>query len=151
ALLVVLIAILFSYVSRKEVSSELGKSASKAVERAREVKGELGLTPPPPAPDAGPSEGTILRVITEPAGASIQIEDSDKKCKSPCTLSGLGTDKPVLVDILLAGYKPRTESIQLFKNEDVKELMVSLDREVGSLAIDSDPPGALVFWDQRQL
>jgi serine/threonine-protein kinase len=121
--------------------------ASKTADAARELKQQSGLNA---TPDAG-TFPTVLRLLTDPPGASIAINGFGMGGTTPLELDTLEMQKTHSVELKLAGYRPKIEKITLFPNSGTQTYTVKLDKMLGSLRIESDPPGARVSIGGKQL
>lgn len=107
--------------------------ARQAGEAARELKGEGA---PVPAPRAPP----VLRVSSDPLGASISIDGIGMGAVTPAELKELPLGRPLQLELSLAGYRPLKASVQLDRGD--KELGLKLQPMQGGLRVQSEPPGA---------
>ncbi|MBI2378691.1 MAG: serine/threonine protein kinase [Deltaproteobacteria bacterium] len=110
------------------------------LDEAKKKKEELGLTR---AADAG-VEPTILVLESAPPGASITIDGLGAGCVTPCELPGLATSKPLAIEVLLPGFRAHRAREILYPNAGKKRVLVTLEREVAGLTIESVPAGATV-------
>ena len=97
----------------------------------------LKAAPPKPSPN----QEYWVQIRSTPPGARVTVDDdSELKCKTPCELP-LRTGRHV-VKVSLAGHRMSPRIIQV---PEITDLTVQLDRNVGTLAISSDPPGAAIY------
>ena len=131
------------------LNETFGAMMSSAVKDARRMKEKAGLDPTI-AVDAG-VRPTVLRVKTEPPGALISIDGVGAGCVTPCDVEDLEPPLRVAIELAMSGFRPVTEQVTLRKNEGVRELEVSLERQVGTIRITTDPPDAVVYRNGRRL
>jgi len=123
------------------VFGRIGDAASGAAEKAREMKASAGLTNV--AVDSG-MRPTVLRVKTLPPGAQINIDGAGAGCVTPCDLADLDLGVRYTVELVMTGYRRLEEKVTLYPNEGTKEIEVTLERELGSVRILTEPDGASV-------
>jgi eukaryotic-like serine/threonine-protein kinase len=119
-----------------------------AADKAREFRHSAGLDPK--LIDAG-VKPTILRLVSEPPGALISIEGNGAGCVTPCDLPDLPIGQELKVDLALDGYRPQVERVTLWPNEGTKEIAIRLEKSMGGVVIESDPPGAFVTVNGKRL
>ena len=126
-----------------------GKAKTKASElfaQAKALKQSSGLSET--SADAGAAP-TVLMLRTEPPGAQIVINGLGHGT-TPQDLSDLPTNRQLTIELELSGYRARKEKITLWPNQGSKELMFTLDRMVGAVAVKSDPEGARIYIDGKR-
>jgi len=111
------------------------------VEVARRISGESRL-------GAGPRYGT-LNVYSEPSGARVFI-DNRERGSTPFAATDLPAGEEYNVRLMLDGYQPITRTIKI-REGDNPALNVSLQASYGELRILSQPAGARVYIDDREL
>lgn len=121
--------------------------ASKTADAARTLKQESGLNA---TPDAGLFP-TVLRLVTDPPGASVAINGFGVGATTPVELDNLSMQETHKIELKLAGYRPKLEKITLFPNSGVQTHTIKLDKMLGSLRIESDPVGARVSIGGKQV
>jgi serine/threonine protein kinase len=126
-----------------------GELVGEAAERARELKKNAGLDPSS-LPDVG-LKPTVLRLVSEPPGALVTIDGIGAGCVTPCEPPNLPLGRDLDIELVLDGYRPRKETLRLRPNEGTREVSLALERAVGGLRIESDPPGASVWVDGKRL
>lgn len=99
--------------------------------------------------DAG-MRPTILRVMTEPPGATITVNGIGMGSVTPYDIEDLPTGRPLELELSLAGYRKHAETITLWENEGTKELSFTLMKQEGGLKITSEPPGARVYMNGKR-
>lgn len=99
-------------------------------------------------PGAGDADKGRLLVESDPAGASIHIRGVELKNPTPFE-RGLKTGT-YLVRVEKFGYRPRWERVVVEKNKTTK-LNVSLEPMTASVLVTSEPSGAMVSMDGREL
>ena len=112
-------------------------------------------TPPPhtePAPPprqarpVGPVETTV-QIVTEPAGAHVIVDDSStSSCTTPCMLQLSSGRHTMRADA--AGYQTGR---RIFTTPDQSDLFLSLDKAIGTLTVSSNPAGASIFLNGKEL
>ncbi|MCK6548367.1 PEGA domain-containing protein [Myxococcota bacterium] len=116
-----------------------------AAEKAKELKSSAGFGA---QVDAG-VRPTVLRLVTEPPGASIVIDGFGVGSVTPHELPNLELGRPLKVELRLPGYRPKVEKITLVPDDGVKEIAVKLEKMAGTIVVESDPPGAIVVRDGK--
>jgi serine/threonine protein kinase len=108
-------------------------------------------TPAVPAPAPAqksvspPSGFADIDFLTEPPGAKVVVDDNSRYvCSTPCTLS-LPNGRHTLT-ASLNGY---SLSRRIFTIPEDTSVFISLTKEVGTLVVTSEPPGATVIVDGR--
>lgn len=119
---------------------ELWAGVGAAADKARELKASAGLGKDV---DAG-ERPTVLRLVTDPPGAAIQINGYGVGSVTPHEMDDLELGRPLSIELVLAGYRPKKERVTLFPNTGVQEIAVTMEREVGRIIVETDPPGARV-------
>jgi serine/threonine protein kinase len=113
-------------------------------------------TPPPqhtePAPTprqtrpTGPVETTV-QIVTEPAGARVIVDDSpSSSCTTPCMLQLYSGRHTLRADV--AGFQTAR---RIFTTPDQSDLFLSLDKAIGTLTVSSNPAGASIFLNGKEL
>ena len=92
-----------------------------------------------------PASG-VLRVATEPAGASITV-DGDFRGSAPATVE-ISPGRAHRVVLSRAGYEPAQRTVTLGRGEE-RRLSVRLEPRLGQVRVMSRPEGAEVFVDGR--
>lgn len=98
-------------------------------------------------PDESAFMNGTLVVITEPAQATVLIDDRDP-LESPVTADGLDRRTEHVVVVSAEGYLPQTRRVQ-FRESERETLKISLERALRKAALEiiSKPPGATVMLD----
>ncbi|MCC7384115.1 MAG: serine/threonine protein kinase [Deltaproteobacteria bacterium] len=131
------------------LGSWLGSTLGGAADRAREIRRSAGLDQD--IPDATTSKPTLLRLVSEPPGALVSVDGLGAGCVTPCELKDQPLRVALEVELALDGYRPRLEKITLEPGEGAREISVSLERAIGSLSVESVPPGAEVSINGKRL
>lgn len=129
------------------VSSLVASWMGGAAERAREIRRSAGLDEDL---DAG-AQPTVLRLLTEPPGASIAINGLGVGGVTPHEIGDLEVGRPLAIELSLIGYRTRSEKLTLWPNTGVQEISVKLERKVGTLVVESEPSGGRVVADGKIL
>jgi serine/threonine protein kinase len=102
--------------------------------------------PPRQARPAGPVETTV-QIVTEPAGAHVIVDDSSSSsCTTPCMLQLSPGRHTLRADA--AGYQTGR---RIFTTPDQSDLFLSLDKAIGTLTVSSNPAGASIFLNGKEL
>jgi serine/threonine-protein kinase len=118
------------------------------VSRAKDWKRAEGLSAE--GVDSG-LEPTMLRLSSVPPGASITLDGIGLGNVTPQDLTDIPLGKQFKIELSLPGYRPHTEKLIFWPNEGTKEITPKLERRVGSLNVESEPPGAEVTLNGRLL
>jgi serine/threonine-protein kinase len=145
AVTVVALVVMYLTGATSALAAWLGGAAVKA----REYKKSAGLGPAE-AHDAG-LQPTVLKVQSEPPGAMIAIDGLGAGCVTPCTIKDPTLSQPIRIELTLNGFKARTEKLTLWPNQGEKDLSVVMERQLGVLSVESEPPGAFVLADGARL
>lgn len=119
--------------------------AADAAASAREFKKSSGITPDI---DAGVTP-TVLRLTTDPPGAAIIINGFGVGGVTPFELDNLELQKQHSIELRKTGYRSKVEKITLFPNTGLQNVSVKLDKMVGSIVVETDPPGAKITIDGK--
>jgi serine/threonine-protein kinase len=130
------------------VTSVLAGWIGGSVDKAREFKRSQGLTNAPH--DAGIIP-TVLKLKSEPPGAAVTINGLGMGCVTPCELPDLPLGQTLKVELALQRYRTHTEKLQLWPNTGDKEVTIPLERQISTLAIESEPAGAIVLVGGKRL
>ncbi|MEO1230206.1 MAG: protein kinase [Myxococcota bacterium] len=125
------------------IAKHLAGWMEDALVAAREVKTSAGLVESPPPPPTS----TVLLLASDPPGASISIDGVGMGEVTPHLFEGLPLDRPISVELTLAGYRPVEEALTLRPGQGRLEERFRLERRFGRLRITSDPPGARIRLD----
>jgi serine/threonine-protein kinase len=102
--------------------------------------------PPRQARPVGPVETTV-QIVTEPAGAHVIVDDSSSSsCTTPCMLQLSSGRHTMRADA--AGYQTGR---RIFTTPDQSDLFLSLDKAIGTLTVSSNPAGASIFLNGKEL
>ncbi len=86
-----------------------------------------------------------LQIVTSPPGAVALLDkDASKTCKSPCSFQVAG-GRHVLA-FSLDGYRPELRIVDV---AGPKEVFVNLIRAVGTVRVESQPPGAQILVNNQ--
>ncbi|MEZ4431983.1 MAG: protein kinase [bacterium] len=104
--------------------------------------------PPPPT--------TTLLVESVPPGADVTLDGQPTGQKTPATLADLNVGHSYTIDLALAGYRPKTETVTVSADRvDPQgapiEQRFFLDKAPGELIVESEPPGAEIYVRGRFL
>lgn len=127
-----------------KISDGVGNLAKSA----KEFREQEGLTERPEV-DAG-FLPTKLRLVSEPPGARITINDLGMGEVTPHTIEDLPSGLKLKVELALPGYRPYTEELVLRDNQGLVEYTMTLEKRSGGLKITSEPPGARVYVDSKR-
>ncbi len=126
--------------------SKAANKASQLFAQAKALKQESGLSES--NTDAG-VRPTALNLRTEPPGAQILINGLGLGV-TPQVLKDLPTNRELKIELELTGYRPRTEKVTLWPNQGERELVFTMERQVGSVSVNSDPEGAAIYIDGKR-
>lgn len=104
---------------------------------------------PAPGPAAQIPETGAIEISSTPLKATVYI-DGVQKGETPVSLQ-LASKKTYVLRLEKKGFKPLSE--QLFVTADQNKYSFKLEKElpvIGSLRIDSDPPGAKISYDGKK-
>ncbi len=88
-----------------------------------------------------------LKVVSEPAGASIAVDGKKTDLMTPALLAGLTTGAIHRVDLTLAGYQTGVrDGIRIYADSTVS-LSYAFNKMSGALSVVTEPAGAEVFVD----
>jgi len=110
-----------------------------------EVAPVAGKAPPPPKPAPVSAETPAIgnvTVITDPSGATVSLEGQESKT-SPAFFKDLPNGIHT-VEIKLKGYATEFRKVDIKAGEMVTPPTVVLQRLVGAMVINTNPPGAIV-------
>ena len=119
-----------------------GRWIGGAAERARSLKTSAGLDDRPII-DAG-LRPTVLRLLSQPPGASIAVNGIGMGAVTPHDLDDLPLGAQLRIVLSLPGFRDVEEKIMLQPNQGVHELTLRLARMEGLISVVTDPPGAAV-------
>jgi serine/threonine-protein kinase len=115
-----------------------------------------GKTPPPPRTEPAPparqsrptgSVETTVQIVTEPAAAHVIVDDSpSSSCTTPCMLQLSSGRHTLRADA--TGYQTAR---RIFTTPDQSDLFLSLDKALGTLTVSSNPAGASIFLNGKEL
>ncbi|MCA9552519.1 MAG: serine/threonine protein kinase [Myxococcales bacterium] len=120
---------------------------SGLVQSAKDFRETEGISERP-AIDAG-FEPTQLRIVSEPPGASITVNEIGMGSVTPYTLADLPLGEKLRVSLSLPGYRVYTEELVLIPNRGLQEYTMRLERQVGAVRVTSDPPDARIYLDGK--
>lgn len=80
-----------------------------------------------------------IRIVTTPAGATISVDNMTPR-ESPATFEDLRLGK-YTAEISMAGYEPAKVELEVQENQVSDPGVVRLVRQIGSLALSTDPEG----------
>jgi len=87
-----------------------------------------------------------VEIISSPPGATVYIDDRETKYRTPATIEGLDVNRQHTIGLYLTGYKFWTKEAAL-KGGQIKSFEVTLNKDYGSVLVESDPEGAIVIID----
>ncbi|MEL7367413.1 MAG: PEGA domain-containing protein [Myxococcota bacterium] len=116
------------------------KWVSGAAQQARSLRSEAGLDPQAVL-DAG-VRPTILRLQSQPPGATITVNGIGMGAVTPHDLQDLPAGTPLRVVLTLPGFRDTEEKVVLQPNQGIQEVLLSLIRKEGRLQVTSTPDGA---------
>jgi len=99
---------------------------------------DIGKTEPEPRAGAASS----VHVVTTPPATIVFDNDSAKTCRTPCDFDLAAGRHSLAANA--EGYRQR---LMIFYLPKEKELVFTLDRAMGELAVTTNPPGASVSID----
>jgi serine/threonine-protein kinase len=100
-----------------------------------------------PAPRPTRADQTTVQIVTEPAGAHVVVDgNSATSCNSPCMMQLDSGRHTLSVDA--AGYQTGR---RIFSTPGESDLFLSLDKAVGTLTVSSNPSGATILLNGREL
>ena len=113
-------------------------------------------TPPPERteptrtePPRTPTHATVttVQIVTDPAGARVVVDgDPASSCTSPCMLQLPSGRHTLRADV--AGYQTGR---RIFTAPQESDLYLGLDKATGTLSVSSNPPGAAIFLNGKEL
>ncbi len=124
----------------------IGRFAGSAADKARKAKEAAGLTEQ--SVDAGINP-TILRLSSDPPGATIFINGISMGAVTPANLEELPTGKALRVELKLKGYRTKEGKLTLWQNRGLMEEHFPMQRALGQLQIDSNPQGAKIYLNNK--
>ncbi|MGA3025289.1 MAG: protein kinase [Bryobacteraceae bacterium] len=90
---------------------------------------------------------TTFQIVTDPAGARVVVDDNPaSSCTSPCMLQLPLGRHTLRADA--AGYQTGR---RIFSTPEQSDLFLGLDKAVGTLTVSSNPAGATIFLNGREL
>ncbi len=104
---------------------------------------------PAPTPLVRPArtDTTTVQIVTDPAGARVVVDDdSTTSCNSPCMLQLSSGRHTLRADA--AGYQTAR---RIFSTPEQSDLYLGLDRAIGTLTVSSNPPGASIMLNGKEL
>lgn len=135
----------FGLVSGAFVRVGRGRTAdAEVMQQAREAAGVVQRAPVDAA-----HVPTVLRVSTEPPGATVHVNGIGMGSVTPVVLEDLPVGRPLELTLVLSGYRGHVESVSLRPDQGTRELNFILVRKRGSVAVRSEPDGATVSVDGR--
>ncbi len=96
-----------------------------------------GSSPPPP------TRGNI-QILSVPQGASVRFDGQPVAQTTPVTVPDIDRNRPHDVEVSLPGYQTKRQRVEI--GEDV---IVVLQRDVGTLDVRSEPAGAELYVDGK--
>jgi hypothetical protein len=92
----------------------------------------------------------LLVVTSEPAGAQVTL-DGNESGVTPAVLEGVWLSRPHELTLVATGTKPSTLTIEPQPGKPYRRVHVKLENAMGALRIETEPPGAQVRIDDRQV
>ncbi|HTP85358.1 MAG TPA: protein kinase [Bryobacteraceae bacterium] len=90
---------------------------------------------------------TAVQIVTEPAAVRVVVDDNPSTgCTTPCMLQLPPGRHTLRADA--AGFQTAR---RIFTTPDQSDLFLSLDRAMGTLTVSSNPPGATIFLNGKEL
>lgn len=126
----------------------VGQWLTATAQDMKEMREAAGLSQGSPT-DAGVVP-TVLRVSTEPPGASISVDGIGMGSVTPASLEDLPLSRSLEIELGLPGYRPHVEKLSLWPNQGIREMNFILVRKQGSVAVRSEPQGATVEIDGKK-
>ncbi len=123
--------------ARQEAQTRAAETPKAAQEKPEPAE------PPPPAERRGglPLGDQTLQIVTSPPGADVVIDNNPRiSCKSPCSLQ-LPAGRHTLA-ATLQGHRRELRIVELMRP---REVFVNLQRQTGTVRIESTPAGAHIF------
>jgi serine/threonine-protein kinase len=100
------------------------------------------LAPPPTRTAA-----TTVQIVTDPAGARVVVDDNPaSSCTAPCMLQLPSGRHTLRADA--AGYQTAR---RIFSTPEQSDLFLGLDKATGTLTVSSNPPGATILLNGKEL
>ncbi|MGA2181895.1 MAG: protein kinase [Bryobacteraceae bacterium] len=100
-----------------------------------------------PAPPPTRIAETTVQIVTDPAGARVVVDDNPaSSCTSPCMLQLLSGRHTLRADA--AGYQTGR---RIFATPQQSDLFLGLDKATGTLTVSSNPPGAAILLNGKEL
>lgn len=98
-------------------------------------------------------EAGTLEIITEPEGASIFVNGEPADKITPFTLSGLALNSDLKITLVKPEYNDIDQIVKLTSNkpQTLTAKMVKTTAEMGSIKVSSNPSGARIFYNGRDL
>ena len=142
-------ALIFLISAQTGALGAVGRWLGGAAEQARTLRTSAGLDgDESPTLDAG-MRPTVLRLRSQPPGATITINGIGMGAVTPHDLPDLPTAKPLRVMLALPGYRDLEEKVVLPADQGLQEVMLTLARKAGHIEVATTPPGAEVTIDGR--
>jgi eukaryotic-like serine/threonine-protein kinase len=100
-------------------------------------------------------EAGILKIRTEPAGASIRIDGRSIEQQTPLTLADLPVGVPIRIEAQKTGYHSGGSVAEVADNE-TKEVVIQLEIDKmqvkpGEVSVRSEPSGCIVWLDDQPI
>lgn len=142
ALAVFLVLLVFSYLI---VSTDSDKAEAPDEEPAAEEQAEAPVQPQP-KPDAPAfAQFGSVAVESDPADASIFLDQADLQKKTPANLNDLKIGREYRLKVVKEGFLPFEKPFTL-TDSNLLSLKAKLEKiPVGSVSLDSNPSGARIF------
>ena len=125
----------------------MGRWIGGAAQNVRSLRSSAGLDARPVV-DAG-LRPTILRLQSQPPGASITVNGMGMGAVTPHDLSDLPTGKHLQIKLSLPGFRPAEEEVMLSPNQGVQDITLSLIRMEGAVEVMSDSDGRVRLCQRR--
>ena len=91
----------------------------------------------------------VVLVTSEPPGLEVALDGAQTALRTPAAIDRVVLSRPHQVTVGGPGLKATTVPVPLVPGELVARVHVRLDSTVGSLVIESDPPGAEIRLDGK--
>jgi len=130
----------------------IDKAAAAAAAASKKKNGKTDSQPAPvtstPTATVSPSATTAdLAVVSNPDGATVQVDGQNRAEKTPFTASGLKSGSHTLI-FTKPGYAPLTRTIEIAAGNNAS-INVNLAVSPTAVAFESSPAGASIFVDDE--
>jgi serine/threonine protein kinase len=91
----------------------------------------------------------VLLVTSEPPGVPVTLDGAPTGQVTPAAIEGVQLYRPHEVQVGREGLKTASESLQPKWGQMVRRVHFKVATTIGSLVVESDPPGAALVFDDR--